>query len=76
MYRLVLARDVKPAEEQVMTATLDKFEQRFAANPAAAKEYLSYGESPSNTHLNASELAAYTTVASLMLNLNETVTKD
>jgi hypothetical protein len=34
------------------------------------------GESPLNTKLNASELAAYTTVASLILNLDATVTKE
>jgi hypothetical protein len=76
LYRLALARDAKPKEEQVIAATLDKFEQKFTANPNAAAQYLSYGDSPRNSHLQVSELAAYTTIASLVLNLNETVTKD
>jgi len=37
---------------------------------------VSVGESPLNEQLNVSELAAYTTVASLILNLDETVTKE
>ena len=37
---------------------------------------VSAGESPVNDKLNVSELAAYSTVASLILNLDETVTKE
>lgn len=75
MYRLVVARDAKPAEERVLMSTIQNFTQRFAANPDAAVGYLSYGDSPRSTRLSVNELAAYTTVASLMLNLNETITK-
>jgi rhamnose utilization protein RhaD (predicted bifunctional aldolase and dehydrogenase) len=76
LYRLVLVRDPKPGEEKVVAATLDKFEERYSADPKAANEYLSYGDSPQDSNLKTSELAAYATVASLILNLNETVTKD
>ncbi len=38
--------------------------------------YLAQGESPSDEKLDASELAAYTALASLILNLDETITKE
>ena len=50
--------------------------EKFQANPDAAAKYLSYGESSRDEHLNASESAAYTSVASLIPNLNQTVTKE
>ncbi len=47
----------------------------FQTNPAAALKLVSEGESPRNEALDPAELAGYTTVASLILNLDETVTK-
>ena len=47
-----------------------------AAIPRRRRSYLSQGESPRDEKLDASELAAYTTVASLILNLDETITKE
>jgi len=48
----------------------------FQTNPEAARKLASEGDSPRNEKLNESELAAYTTVASLILNMDETVTKE
>ena len=41
----------------------------------AAKKLLAVGESPRDATLNEAELAAWTTVASTILNLDETITK-
>ena len=41
-----------------------------------AQKYLAQGEAPRDEKLDARELAAYATVASLILNLDETVTKE
>jgi hypothetical protein len=76
LYRVVLGRDAKPAEQKVMLSALASFEHRFGADPKAADDFLANGYSARNKKLNPVELAAYSTVASLMLNLNETVTKD
>ena len=51
------------------------FATGYRANPEAAAKYLSQGESPRAKHRRPAELAAYTGVASLMLNLDEAVTK-
>ena len=49
---------------------------RFQTRPDAAAKYLDVGEYPRDQKLEVRELAAYTTVASLILNLDETVTKN
>ena len=48
---------------------------QFQANPEAATKLLSVGESPRNEALAVSELAAWTLVTHLILNLSETITK-
>ena len=48
----------------------------FAATPAAAEHLLRFGEAPGDPRLDPAELAAYATVANLILNLDEMVTKE
>ncbi len=50
-------------------------EKHYAADPKAAHELVSVGEKKSDASIPAPELAAWTMVASEMLNLDETVTK-
>ena len=58
----------------------DKAEQNtiaaYRAKPAEAKLAISYGESKADEKLDASELAAWTLVTNLLLNLDETVTRE
>jgi len=42
----------------------------------AAEEYLSNGDSPRDKTFDTAELAAYTAVASVILNLDETITNE
>jgi hypothetical protein len=75
-YRLVLARAPKPAEEKILLATLDELRKRYAGDLASATKLVAEGESPHNPKLNIVELAVYTSAASLLLNLDETITKE
>ena len=75
-YRLVLSRPAKPAEKKILVAVLDDFQKRYRAAPKAAVEFLDYGDSARNRHIQAGELAAYTAAASLILNLDATITKE
>jgi hypothetical protein len=59
-----------------MLSTLTSFTRRYQSDQASASDLVSYGKSSRNPAIQASELAAYTTVASLMLNLDETITKE
>ncbi|MGH9631720.1 MAG: DUF1553 domain-containing protein [Bryobacteraceae bacterium] len=75
-YRLVLGRAPKPKEREVLMRAFGHFEKRYAADREAALELLSEGGSPRNESLDPSELAAYASVASLILNLDEAITKE
>ena len=74
-YELVLSRPPKPEELQIVADTLSGFETRYREDRDSAKEFVSYGDSPVRKKLDLRELAAYSSVASLILNLDETVTK-
>jgi len=49
---------------------------RFAASPEFAEKLTKFGELKYPDHLDPIELAAYTTVAGILLNLDETITKE
>jgi len=75
-FRVATARLPKPAESAIL---LDAFRQnldQFKSKPDAALKYVSYGEYPRDASVDVSELAAYTSVTCLILNLNETVMKE
>jgi hypothetical protein len=75
-FRLVVAR--QPGEKE--TAALERaFEQQFALvkkSPEAAKKLLSVGEWLRDAKLDAAELAAWAMTASVILNLDEAVTRN
>jgi hypothetical protein len=72
----VVARGPTPGEASVLGDALASYLDEYKANPGAAAKYLSQGESPRDEELDVSELAAYTTLASMMLNMDETITKE
>jgi hypothetical protein len=75
-FELLLSRAPREEERQVLLDSFEAFDAKYRADPKAAEDYLSYGEAARNTRLDAADLAAYTTVASLILNLDESVTKE
>jgi hypothetical protein len=75
-FRLVVARGPTPREARILGDALASYLDEYKANPEAAAKYLSQGESPRDEELDMSELAAYSTVASMMLNMDETITKE
>ncbi len=74
-FRLATARRPSAAETAVLRRVYDEQLALYRANAEAATKLLAVGESPRNEKLDAAELAAWTTVASMILNLDETVTK-
>jgi len=75
-FELLLARSPKEAELEILINTLDAFQAKYRSDPRAAEEYLAYGESSRSSKADIAELAAYTAVASLIVNLDEAVTKE
>ena len=75
-FRLATARAPRERELTVLLASLHHHLDRYKSDPAAAQRLLTQGESPVASAFDKSELAAYSTVASMLLNLDETVTKE
>jgi len=71
----VLARYPTAAELAVLENDL-RFHSNNFSDSAKANQYLRQGESPADARLNPRDLAAYASTASLILNLDETVTKE
>jgi hypothetical protein len=59
----------------VLETSLKKMEEHYAADPKAAHALVEVGEKQHEASIPETELAAWTMVASEMLNLDETVTK-
>ena len=75
-FRSVLGRRATESEMRIMQRTLARATAKFTADPSAATKLLNVGERPRDPKLDTVELAAYTVVASLILNLDETVTRE
>lgn len=75
-YRTVLAREPDAVEMDVVAKTLSRFSDRYLKDSAAASKVVRVGESPLRPGLPEPELAAYTLIANLLLNLDETVMRN
>jgi len=75
MSDILLSHDPPPQMAAVLRSSLAQMEKHYAADPKAAEELIAVGEKKSDASIPAPELAAWTMVASEMLNLDETVTK-
>ena len=71
-----LSRAPDDRELTVLTKTLARERARYAKNEAAARAYLSAGESPRDLRIAAAEHAAWAQVAVLLFNLSEAITRN
>lgn len=76
IFRRILARSPDATENQQLQGSLVNYRVHFQRLPTAAQELIHVGESPVDAGLDAIELAARTTLVSLILNLDETLTKE
>jgi hypothetical protein len=74
-FRTVLARPPSASEQAVLARAYEQQLELFRTDTSAAEELLKVGESPRREGADAVELAAWTTVANVLLNLNETITR-
>jgi hypothetical protein len=75
-FRLVTSRLPRAAERQILVQAMKDHRARFRSKPEEALKLIRTGEFPRNERLDAYELAAHMAVASLILNLDETITKE
>ena len=74
-YRRALSRAATGDEVTLLTALCAKHFDEFTKDPEAAKKAVSVGQSPLPENANVAELAAWTSVARVILNLHETITR-
>lgn len=70
-FRQVVARFPRANESAIISDTLQKHLVRYQAAPDAAKQLITFGDSKPDAKLKADELAAWTMIANLLLNLDE-----
>jgi hypothetical protein len=75
-FRVATARRPNATEAAVLEDAFLESLELFKSKPDAALKYVSHGEHPRDVRFDVSELAAYTSVTSLILNLNEVVMKE
>ncbi len=75
-FQLATARAPRPDESTVLRDSLAHYMSRYRNDPEGAKALVSAGESPRTESLDLVEHAGYAAVASLILNLDETITKE
>lgn len=75
-FQLVTARSASKSELSELTRLASQQLAYFRKLPAEAAELLTNGESPWDKTIAPAELAAWTMVASAILNLDETITKE
>ncbi len=75
-FRRATARAPGSRELQALARGLARYRQIFASDKEAALRYVRHGESPIDARLDPAELAACTATAEVILNLDETITKE
>jgi hypothetical protein len=75
-FRMLTARPPKSMELRILLEGLQNHLAEYRHNVKAALKLVTTGEFPRDPKLDVSELAAYTALASLILNLDETITKE
>jgi hypothetical protein len=75
-FRLATARPPTEAELKILVSGFAQHRDRYRNDKEAALKLVSVGESRRDEKLDVGELAAYTAVASLILNLDEAITKE
>jgi hypothetical protein len=75
-WRMVTARSPEAEELDIALEALAQHQDRYADDEKSTTDLITYGESPADASLNPADLAAYTLVANLILNLDETINKN
>ncbi len=75
-FRLLLAREPDGRERKILVTAFERALRDFNADPTAATQLLEIGETKNSKTFSAPEHAAFATVASTIMNLDEAITKE
>jgi hypothetical protein len=74
-YQLATSRPATEREQTILRRVLRGQRERFEANPENAQQFLGVGERPRDASIDLVEHAAWTVIAQMILNLDETLTR-
>lgn len=75
-FRLVTGRFPAASERAVLAHALEEYRAEFRAAPEEAKKLIAFGTTPAPAKVDPVELAAHTAWANVLLNLDETLTRE
>ncbi len=75
-YKLALASTLDPERKSILVDGLAEYKRHFQRNKDDAAALIRVGDSEPDVSIQAPELAAYTMLASVMLNLDEVITRE
>jgi hypothetical protein len=75
VFRLAVGRAADEREMRILQKSLDQMLAAYRADEPAARSLIAVGAAASDPTLSASELAAYTAVANIILNMDEVITR-
>jgi hypothetical protein len=76
VFRQVLSRSPSDAEQMVLAKVYEKHLEEYRSDKEAAQKLLTVGDWAIAKDLDPIELAAWTSVARVILNLHETITRN
>jgi hypothetical protein len=74
-YEVALSRKPRADEVKVLSQLLEKHKKEYEGEKADAQKLLGVGDAPAPKDADAADLAAWTSVARVILNLHETITR-
>ena len=75
-FRIATARRPTTTEQAALDRCLERSRGYFQEHPAAVEQLLAVGQARSDIRLDRVELASYASVMNVILNLDETVTRE
>jgi hypothetical protein len=75
-FREALGRDVAPAEQKLLSDLLERHRKQYREDAKSAEALLRVGDRPLPAGIAVPELAAWTSLARVILNLHETITRE
>src|SRR5205823_1733800 len=75
-FRQATARQPTPGEQKILAGGLQRALSHFQQNRDAAQKLIQTGEYPPDPNLDVVELAAYTAMMNMILNLDEVISKE
>jgi len=75
-FKLLMAHGPNPKKEQILLAALNDYQSHFIQHQDDATKLLEAGDSKPDAAIPGPELAAYTMLASVLLNMDEAITRE